>query len=81
LSFEELPNLIYTFVLAPLAFGLIKTFSNSNRIGKIETENNFLKENVAQLCKSNQAMEKEFKKMAFNFGRLDEHLRNTSQDK
>jgi len=77
MSFEELPNLIYTFVLVPLGFGLLKTFQNSNRITKLETKQENYINKIDKMCISNDELTKKVHTM---IGRLDEHLRNTSKE-
>lgn len=73
-----MPNWIYIFFIAPIGlFVYTIRVKHSNRLTALEIRHVATDEKVDKICESVDEMKDEFKKMAFEFGRLEEHLRNT----
>jgi len=68
MSLEDVPNWIYTVLLAPMGFLLHKHISNSNRLTTLESNQ---KNNLAKLNKIDDLCED----ISYIKGLLDEHLK------
>ena len=72
MSFEEIPNWIYTLLIAPIALAFQKYHSLNNKVTELETTQTIYVEKIDKVCEKIDDLSEKIHIMT---GRLDEHLK------